>query len=105
MSILTINGVPTDVDIREELEQYEWDRPTWHADRLTAASPFETTGLLVFTFIMKIPKTQRPAISGTAAQANAAASLNCLRFCVKKPKKKRFCTSSRPMVLAKVKNA
>lgn len=40
MSILTINGVPTDVDIREELEQYEWDRPTWHADRLTAASPF-----------------------------------------------------------------
>ncbi|WP_144500152.1 toprim domain-containing protein [Bacillus pumilus] len=40
MSILTINGVPMDVDIREELEQYEWDRPTWHSDRLTAASPF-----------------------------------------------------------------
>ncbi|WP_333558500.1 hypothetical protein [Bacillus glycinifermentans] len=40
MPTLTLNGRPVDVDIRYELEQFEWTRPTWTDERLLAASPF-----------------------------------------------------------------
>ncbi|MEK4970660.1 toprim domain-containing protein [Cytobacillus sp. FSL R7-0696] len=29
-----------DIDVRSELEKFEWTRPTWNADKLIAASPF-----------------------------------------------------------------
>jgi len=38
--ILTLNGRQVDVDIRYELEQFEWTQPTWTDERLLAASPF-----------------------------------------------------------------
>ncbi|MEC1007988.1 toprim domain-containing protein [Bacillus subtilis] len=40
MPTLLLNGRHVDVDIRYELEQFEWTRPTWTEDRLLAASPF-----------------------------------------------------------------
>lgn len=40
MPTLILNGRHVDVDVRYELEQFEWTRPTWTADRLLAASPF-----------------------------------------------------------------
>ncbi|WGD77725.2 toprim domain-containing protein [Bacillus subtilis] len=40
MPTLILNGRHVDVDIRYELEQFEWTRPTWTEDRLLAASPF-----------------------------------------------------------------
>ncbi|UMQ50214.1 toprim domain-containing protein [Bacillus velezensis] len=40
MPILTLNGRFVDVDIRYELEQFDWTRPTWGDERLLAASPF-----------------------------------------------------------------
>ncbi|TYS25147.1 DNA primase [Bacillus subtilis] len=40
MPTLILNGRHVDVDIRYELEQFEWTRPTWTDDRLLAASPF-----------------------------------------------------------------
>ncbi|NTU28358.1 DNA primase [Bacillus tequilensis] len=40
MPTLILNGRHVDVDIRYELEQFEWVRPTWTDDRLLAASPF-----------------------------------------------------------------
>ncbi len=40
MPTLILNGRHVDVDVRYELEQFEWMRPTWTADRLLAASPF-----------------------------------------------------------------
>ncbi|MGY0700841.1 toprim domain-containing protein [Bacillus subtilis] len=40
MPTLILNGRHVDVDIRYELEQFEWTQPTWTADRLLAASPF-----------------------------------------------------------------
>lgn len=38
--MLTVRGVELDVDIRAEMEQFEWVRPRWTADKLIAASPF-----------------------------------------------------------------
>ncbi|NRF01219.1 toprim domain-containing protein [Bacillus subtilis] len=40
MPTLILNGRHVDVDVRYELEQFEWTRPTWTEDRLLAASPF-----------------------------------------------------------------
>jgi hypothetical protein len=40
METLRIRGQTVDVDIKEELSQYEWTRPTWSSDKLIAASPF-----------------------------------------------------------------
>ncbi|MEC1648223.1 toprim domain-containing protein [Bacillus halotolerans] len=40
MSTLILNGRHVEVDLRYELEQFEWTRPTWTDDRLLAASPF-----------------------------------------------------------------
>lgn len=40
MPTLILNGRHVDVDIRYELEQFEWTRPTWTEDRLLATSPF-----------------------------------------------------------------
>lgn len=40
MPNVTINGKVIDVDIRYELEQFEWTRPQWLHDKLLAASPF-----------------------------------------------------------------
>nr|MDF9458006.1 hypothetical protein [Bacillus pumilus] len=91
MSIITINGVAVDVDIREELEQYEWDRPTWHADRLTAASPFRDDRTPSFYVYYEDTETAKvEAISVTVARANAAASLSYSHSCVKKPRKRRL---------------
>jgi Toprim-like len=40
MSIIKIRGQSVDVDVRGELEQFNWTRPTWSGDKLIAASPF-----------------------------------------------------------------
>ncbi len=40
MPILNLGGRSVDVDIRYELEQFDWTRPTWGGERLLAASPF-----------------------------------------------------------------
>lgn len=40
MSTIKIRNFPIDVDIRSELEAYEWTRPRWTNDKLIAASPF-----------------------------------------------------------------
>lgn len=40
MSTIKIRNIPIDVDIRAELEAFEWTRPRWTNDKLIAASPF-----------------------------------------------------------------
>lgn len=40
MPIIKVAGVEMDVDIRGELEEYTWVRPTWTETKLIAASPF-----------------------------------------------------------------
>lgn len=40
MAIITINNRKVDIDIRAELEQFEWNRAKWSHDKLIAASPF-----------------------------------------------------------------
>lgn len=40
MTLLKIDGAPIDIDIREELEQYDWHRPKWSDEKLISASPF-----------------------------------------------------------------
>jgi len=40
METLRIRGQDVAVDIRAELEQFNWVRPKWSADKLIAASPF-----------------------------------------------------------------
>lgn len=40
METIRIRGQDVPVDIRTELEQFNWTRPKWSADKLIAASPF-----------------------------------------------------------------
>jgi len=40
MPIVIINGHDVNVDVRAELEEFEWTRPKWSYDKLIAASPF-----------------------------------------------------------------
>lgn len=40
MAHVTIDNVQVDVDITEELSEFEWIRPRWTSDKLIAASPF-----------------------------------------------------------------
>lgn len=40
MPNVKISGTYLDLDIREELSEFEWIRPRWTADKLIAASPF-----------------------------------------------------------------
>ena len=40
MPIIRIQGVEIDVDIREELSQFDWIKPKWTGNKLIAASPF-----------------------------------------------------------------
>jgi 5S rRNA maturation endonuclease (ribonuclease M5) len=40
METIRIRGQDIPVDIRTELEQFNWTRPKWSADKLIAASPF-----------------------------------------------------------------
>ncbi|WP_431819287.1 toprim domain-containing protein (plasmid) [Bacillus thuringiensis] len=40
MAIISIRGRDVDVDIEKELEDYNWYRAKWSADRLIACSPF-----------------------------------------------------------------
>lgn len=40
MANVRIRGQDVDVDIRAELEQFEWTKPRWTADKLIAPSPF-----------------------------------------------------------------
>ena len=40
MSIVKISGYSVDIDIHAELEQYDWRRARWSADKLIACSPF-----------------------------------------------------------------
>lgn len=40
MPEIKIRGHTVDVDIRGELEQFEWTRPRWQSDKLLAASPY-----------------------------------------------------------------
>jgi hypothetical protein len=104
MSKITINGVAVDVDIREELEQYEWDRPTWHADRLTAASPFRDDRTPSFYVYYEDTATAKAGYFGDSGTGERGGLLNYSHSCVKKPRKRRLCTSLRLMVLAKVKH-
>lgn len=38
--MIRVRGMELPVDIRAELEQYDWKRPKWKEDRLIACSPF-----------------------------------------------------------------
>lgn len=40
MSTIKIRSHPIAIDIRSELEEFEWTRPRWSNDKLIAASPF-----------------------------------------------------------------
>lgn len=40
MSTIRIRNIPVEVDIRAELETFDWIRPRWTNDKLIAASPF-----------------------------------------------------------------
>jgi DNA primase len=40
MSTINVRGQSVEIDIRAELEQFNWVRPKWSADKLIAASPF-----------------------------------------------------------------
>ena len=40
MSVVRLNGALLDIDIRGELEQFDWIKPKWTSDKLIAASPF-----------------------------------------------------------------
>lgn len=40
MPTIKIRNQPVEVDIRSELEQFNWTRPRWTSDKLLAASPF-----------------------------------------------------------------
>ena len=40
MAIIKIRGQDVDVDVEEELRQFNWTRPRWTSDKLIAASPF-----------------------------------------------------------------
>ncbi|WP_226568198.1 toprim domain-containing protein [Bacillus stratosphericus] len=80
MSIITINGVPTDVDIREELEQYEWDRPTWHADRLTAASPFRDDRTPSFYVYYEDTPTAKAGYFGDSGTGERGGFIKLLAF-------------------------
>ncbi|MFL6479343.1 MAG: hypothetical protein ACJ8F5_00020, partial [Bacillales bacterium] len=40
MTSIKVRGFTYEVDIRSELEQFNWVRPKWSADKLIAASPF-----------------------------------------------------------------
>ncbi|MGE7843931.1 toprim domain-containing protein [Lysinibacillus sp. NPDC093712] len=40
MGAITVHGQSIDIDIREELEVFDWTRPKWMYDKLIAASPF-----------------------------------------------------------------
>lgn len=37
---MLIRGNPVDIDVRTELEAFNWTRPRWSSDKLIAASPF-----------------------------------------------------------------
>lgn len=40
MAIITINNLKVDVNLRKELQYFNWERDTWHDDKLIAVSPF-----------------------------------------------------------------
>ncbi|MDR4250765.1 toprim domain-containing protein [Bacillus pumilus] len=80
MSIITINGVAVDVDIREELEQYEWDRPTWHADRLTAASPFRDDRTPSFYVYYEDTETAKAGYFGDSGTGERGGFIKLLAF-------------------------
>lgn len=40
MAEIKIRGQTVDIDVRAEIEQYNWIRPKWSSDKLIAASPF-----------------------------------------------------------------
>lgn len=40
MPIITVRGQPLNVDIRSELDAFEWTSPRWSNDKLIAASPY-----------------------------------------------------------------
>ncbi|RAP05507.1 hypothetical protein C2W58_01939 [Bacillus pumilus] len=80
MSIITINGVPTDVDIREELELFEWDRPTWHADRLTAASPFRDDRTPSFYVYYEDTSTAKAGYFGDSGTGERGGFIKLLAF-------------------------
>ncbi|MGM0967003.1 MAG: toprim domain-containing protein [Bacillota bacterium] len=80
MSIITINGVAVDVDIREELEQYEWDRPTWQADRLTAASPFRDDRTPSFYVYFEDTSTAKAGYFGDSGTGERGGFIKLLAF-------------------------
>ncbi|MEK4311738.1 toprim domain-containing protein [Bacillus sp. FSL P2-0092] len=80
MSIITINGVAVDVDIREELERHEWDRPTWHADRLTAASPFRDDRTPSFYVYYEDTATAKAGYFGDSGTGERGGFIKLLAF-------------------------
>lgn len=40
MALIQVNGVKINVEVAEELAEYDWIKPRWTADKLLAASPF-----------------------------------------------------------------
>ena len=40
MALIKVDGQVINIDVREELEQYEWGRPKWSDSKLIATSPF-----------------------------------------------------------------
>jgi 5S rRNA maturation endonuclease (ribonuclease M5) len=60
MSSIKVRGQTVEVDIRAELEQFNWVRPKWSADKLIAASPFRYDKTPSF-FVNLVPHGDYPA--------------------------------------------
>ncbi|WP_230116380.1 hypothetical protein [Bacillus velezensis] len=93
MPTLILNGRHVDVDIRYELEQFEWTRPTWTEDRLLAASPFRYDRTPSFYVYLEDTASAKAGYWGDSGAydaefARAAGSLNYSLSCALKPKTK-----------------
>ena len=68
MPIVNIYGRDVDVDVRAELEDFEWNRAKWSNDKLIAASPFRYDRSPSF-FVLLQPNDKYPA--GTWSDSGA----------------------------------
>lgn len=60
MPTIEVRGQPIEIDVRSELEQFEWERATWTEEKLIAASPFRYDRKPSF-FVRLQPYGQYPA--------------------------------------------
>lgn len=65
---MLIRGTPVDIDVRTELEAFNWTRPRWSTDKLIAASPFRYDQTPSF-FVRLVDHGDYPA--GTFADSGA----------------------------------